>query len=589
MVSTDPDRDGAVSEGDGSGTDNGAGHPDGSAQPSGRGGDAMSCAAGSGDADDARHHRSAFSSPKSSLRPSAVEFVPKAMTATTDTSSEDIKPTLGNESTPAGSELYTDIDPADGNSAWHEESAAAYSDAYGYNNNSYYDYSSYYGYEGYYGYGGWGSGWGQMDVSAGGAYDLATALAGQEISAEQAAGVLGLWFPGYSAAAVKEMLEANENDLASTFNALTALELEDKAAAEAAAKRAQEAAKKQRARAPTFRLDPTAFPTLGGGAATAAASTAAGNGTAACGKTDGSTDAQNLAAQDAGDSASVGSAEVEASPPAAPTTPEKPAGKPAAAAAPAWAASGRSFAQLIKDIKAEGGPDPFKPKPKLSGAGADAAAAAAAAAISGGKAGAAGVPWVATGDAAAREYASAREEARGHARLRNACFQQATLAFLAGNKALAKQLSQQGKTHAEAMREAHGRASEEIFRARNPAAPAAVSASAASASRRAGASGGAKRSGGGGSAGGDASTMFVDLHGLHVTEALSVLQQYVTHQQLLGYAPDSGYVLKICVGTGHHTKGAVGPRLPSAVQSFLQQCGIPFRPLSPGLLEARLC
>jgi hypothetical protein len=42
------------------------------------------------------------------------------------------------------------------------------------------------------------------------------------------------------------------------------------------------------------------------------------------------------------------------------------------------------------------------------------------------------VPWVLTGEAVAQEYAAARAEASDHARVRNACFQQATQAYLAG-------------------------------------------------------------------------------------------------------------------------------------------------------------
>lgn len=44
------------------------------------------------------------------------------------------------------------------------------------------------------------------------------------------------------------------------------------------------------------------------------------------------------------------------------------------------------------------------------------------------------VPWVETGAAVSQEYADARAEASDYARVRNACFQQATLAYMAGNK-----------------------------------------------------------------------------------------------------------------------------------------------------------
>lgn len=47
---------------------------------------------------------------------------------------------------------------------------------------------------------------------------------------------------------------------------------------------------------------------------------------------------------------------------------------------------------------------------------------------------AAAVPWVETGTAVSQEYAAARADASDFARIRNACFQQATTAYLAGNK-----------------------------------------------------------------------------------------------------------------------------------------------------------
>jgi hypothetical protein len=49
-------------------------------------------------------------------------------------------------------------------------------------------------------------------------------------------------------------------------------------------------------------------------------------------------------------------------------------------------------------------------------------------------------------------YGQLRDEARDYARARNACFEQATAAYLAGNKALAKQLSAKGQWHNERMK-----------------------------------------------------------------------------------------------------------------------------------------
>ncbi|CAI7845796.1 unnamed protein product, partial [Closterium sp. NIES-53] len=63
-------------------------------------------------------------------------------------------------------------------------------------------------------------------------------------------------------------------------------------------------------------------------------------------------------------------------------------------------------------------------------------------------------------------YGDMREEARDHARIRNACFEQATQAYLAGNKAAAKELSARGQWHNEQMKAAHAKASDAIFRTR---------------------------------------------------------------------------------------------------------------------------
>ncbi|XWS17572.1 hypothetical protein CRYUN_Cryun33cG0078700 [Craigia yunnanensis] len=74
--------------------------------------------------------------------------------------------------------------------------------------------------------------------------------------------------------------------------------------------------------------------------------------------------------------------------------------------------------------------------------------------------------WLETGDAVANLYSELREEARDHARLRNAYFEQARQAFVIGNKALAKELSLKGQLHNMHMKAAHGKAQESIYRQR---------------------------------------------------------------------------------------------------------------------------
>nr|AIZ68160.1 polyadenylate-binding protein-interacting protein 7-like protein [Albuca bracteata] len=165
--------------------------------------------------------------------------------------------------------------------------------------------------------------------------------------------------------------------------------------------------------------------------------------------------------------------------------------------------------------------------------------------------------WLETGDAVANMYSDLREDARDFARLRNACFEQARQAYLIGNGALARELSRKGQLYNMQMKAAHGKAKESIYRQRNPAAP-------------------------------DARTQdrLIDLHGLHVTEAIQVLQHELSILRSTARLAGQRLQVMICVGTGHHTKGARTPaRLPVAVEQFLLEEGIHFTQPQPGLLR----
>lgn len=172
------------------------------------------------------------------------------------------------------------------------------------------------------------------------------------------------------------------------------------------------------------------------------------------------------------------------------------------------------------------------------------------------------VPWVETGAAVSGQYADAREEARDHARLRNMYFQQATQAYLAGNKALAKELGAKGRHHSDEMKAAHAAASESIFQQRNMRnASSAVS----------------NKNG----------VILLDLHGLHVNESLKILGREIGQLQEGGQGKGRVPVrVHILVGTGHHTKGSRTPaRLPVAVETFLQGEGLKYTKPDPGLLQ----
>jgi DNA-nicking Smr family endonuclease len=164
-------------------------------------------------------------------------------------------------------------------------------------------------------------------------------------------------------------------------------------------------------------------------------------------------------------------------------------------------------------------------------------------------------PWLDTGDAVANMYSESREEARDFARVRNACFEQARQAYLVGNKALAKELSIKGQTYNSQMKAAHEKAREAIYRQRNP---------------------GSLQRG---------SDRLIDLHGLHVSEAIHILK--VELGSLRGAARASGERMQvmICVGTGHHTKGSRTARLPIAVEQFLLDEGLHYTQPQPGLLR----
>ncbi|PIN23988.1 hypothetical protein CDL12_03291 [Handroanthus impetiginosus] len=165
--------------------------------------------------------------------------------------------------------------------------------------------------------------------------------------------------------------------------------------------------------------------------------------------------------------------------------------------------------------------------------------------------------WLETGEAVANMYSEMREEARDHARLRNAYFEQARQAYLIGNKALAKELSVKGQLHNVQMKAAHGKAQETIYRQRNSDLQ----------------TNGRER--------------MIDLHGLHVSEAIHVLKRELAAIKNAARSMDQRLLVYICVGTGHHTRGSRTPaRLPTAVQRYLlEDEGLDYTEPQPGLLR----
>ncbi|KAK1369369.1 Polyadenylate-binding protein-interacting protein 7 [Heracleum sosnowskyi] len=173
--------------------------------------------------------------------------------------------------------------------------------------------------------------------------------------------------------------------------------------------------------------------------------------------------------------------------------------------------------------------------------------------------------WLETGDTVANMYSETREEARDYARLRNVYFEQAQQAYLVGNKALAKELSMKGQLHNMQMKAAHAKAQDSIYRQRNPL--------------------GADIQGNG-----RGQERVIDLHGLHVSEAIHILKRDLTVLRSAARSVDQRWQVYICVGTGHHTRGSRTPsRLPTAVQLYLlEEEGLDFSEPQPGLLRVVL-
>ncbi|KAH7484246.1 hypothetical protein KRP22_005411 [Phytophthora ramorum] len=158
-----------------------------------------------------------------------------------------------------------------------------------------------------------------------------------------------------------------------------------------------------------------------------------------------------------------------------------------------------------------------------------------------------GTKWVSTGDSVSTQYLELREQAYEMACARNKCFMGATQAYRNGNKALAKGLSKQGHDYNAKMKNFHFLAASEIFESRNPPSQLYMD-------------------------------RMMDLHGLHVAEAVEFLTQMLP--KLADEGVDSIYLV---TGSGHHSKGPDGnARLLPAVERFLGGEGYQYTPVADG-------
>ncbi|KAK1945554.1 Polyadenylate-binding protein-interacting protein 7 [Phytophthora citrophthora] len=145
------------------------------------------------------------------------------------------------------------------------------------------------------------------------------------------------------------------------------------------------------------------------------------------------------------------------------------------------------------------------------------------------------------------QYLDLREQAYEMACARNKCFMGATQAYRNGNKALAKGLSKQGHEYNSKMKNFHFLAASEIFESRNPPSQLYMD-------------------------------RMMDLHGLHVAEAVEFLTQMLP--KLADEGVDSIYLV---TGSGHHSKGPDGnARLLPAVERFLGNEGYQYTPVADG-------
>jgi hypothetical protein len=143
---------------------------------------------------------------------------------------------------------------------------------------------------------------------------------------------------------------------------------------------------------------------------------------------------------------------------------------------------------------------------------------------------------------------------------------QATQAYLAGQRALAKELGEKGRWHGQQMQAAHSAAAARIFTARNPVAASEAAGLVA-----------------------PGRVPTVDLHGLHVSEALERLEGVLLALMSgPGTAAKAGRParLRVVVGVGQH--GKVPAKLPVAVRQYLRGQGLAVSEPYAGLLEVEL-
>lgn len=148
--------------------------------------------------------------------------------------------------------------------------------------------------------------------------------------------------------------------------------------------------------------------------------------------------------------------------------------------------------------------------------------------------------WVRTGSAVSRLYSEKRAEASEEARQRNKLFERAAAAARAGNGAEAGRIGALGRASNVRLHRLHEDAAELLWTEQNPDF---------------------------------VKEGLVDLHGLHVKEALNRLPDALSEAAAGGRTS-----ISVVFGTGHHSVGGHGaPRLRPAVLAFLDAEGYAYR------------
>ncbi len=147
--------------------------------------------------------------------------------------------------------------------------------------------------------------------------------------------------------------------------------------------------------------------------------------------------------------------------------------------------------------------------------------------------------WVSGGQESSEQYAKARSEAAVLAKARNKLFVAATDAYRRGDGATAKRLSQKGHEMNTSMKEKHRLAAERIVLARNGSLVNIIS------------------------------HRHLDLHGLHVAEAVAFLDALFPR-----LIEERVPRIQIITGAGHHSKGSnYKCRLLPAVKRYCNEAG----------------